>query len=81
MEVLNVNSFIGGATLGFLGWIAFTVVDLKTETAVIAVKVDQNHKVLAELWDYYLQERVNDGNLAWVNPQLNLKAASKTQVE
>jgi len=81
MEVLNVNSFIGGATLGFIGWIAFTVVDLKTETAVIAVKVDQNHKVLAELWDYYLQERVNDGNLAWVNPQLNLKATSKTQVE
>ena len=39
MEVLNVNSFIGGATLGFIGWIAFTVVDLKTETAVIAVKV------------------------------------------
>ena len=55
MEVLNVNSFIGGATLGFIGWIAFTVVDLKTETAVIAVKVDQKHKMLAELWDYYLQ--------------------------
>ena len=48
MEVLNVNSLIGGATLGFIGWIAFTVVDLKTETAVIAVKVDQNHKMLGE---------------------------------
>lgn len=65
MEVLNLNSIIGGATLGFIGWIAFSVVDLKTETAVIAVKVDQNHKMLAELWDYYLQDRVNNDNIAW----------------
>ena len=80
MEVLNVNSFIGGATLGFIGWIAFTVVDLKTETAVIAVKVDQNHKMLAELWDYYLQERVNDGNLAWVTRKPNIQTTAETQV-
>ena len=77
MEVLNVNSLIGGATLGFIGWIAFSVVDLKTETAVIAVKVDQNHKMLGELWDYYLQERVNDGNLAWVTRKPNIQASDE----
>ena len=62
--MLNVNSLIGGATLGFIGWIAFSVVDLKTETAVIAVKVDQNHKMLAELWDYYLQGWQSRGSMA-----------------
>jgi len=81
MEVLNVNSFIGGATHGFIGWIAFTVVDLMTETAVIAVKVDQNHKMLAELWDYYLQERVNDGNLAWVTRKPDIQTTAETKVE
>ena len=81
MEVLNVNSLIGGATLGFIGWIAFTVVDLKTETAVIAVKVDQNHKMLGELWDYYLQERVNDGNLAWVTRKPDIQTTAETKVE
>jgi len=79
--VLNVNSLIGGATLAFIGWIAFSVVDLKTETAVISVKVDQNHKMLAELWDYYLQERVNDGNLAWVTRKPNIQTTAETKVE
>lgn len=74
--MLNVNSIIGGATLGFIGWIAFSVVDLKTETAVIAVKVDQNHKMLAELWDYYLQERVND-DIAWSTRKPNIQASDE----
>ena len=52
--MLNFNTLISGATLAFIGWIAFSVVELKTETAVISVKVDQNHKILAELWDFYL---------------------------
>ena len=74
--MLNVNSIIGGATLGFIGWIAFSVVDLKTETAVIAVKVDQNHKMLAELWDYYLQERVN-GDIAWTARKPNIQVSTE----
>jgi len=80
MEVLNVNSIIGGATLAFIGWIAFSVVDLKTETAVISVKVDQNNKLLAELWDFYLQERVND-DIAWTTRKSNLQAPTKEKVE
>lgn len=68
--MLNVNSVIGAATLAFLAWIGVSVVELKTDTAVIAVKVDQNHTMLAELWDYYLQERVN-GDIAQVNVKTN----------
>ena len=74
--MLNVNSIISGATLGFIGWIAFSVVDLKTETAVISVKVDQNHKMLAELWDFYLQERVN-GDIAWTTRKPNIQASDE----
>lgn len=66
--MLNVNSVIGAATLAFLAWIGVSVVELKTDTAVIAVKVDQNHTMLAELWDYYLQDRVN-GDIASANIQ------------
>jgi hypothetical protein len=69
MEMLNMNSLIGAATLAFLGWIAMSVVELKTDTAVIAVKVDQNHIMLAELWDYYLKERLRD--IAQVNVETN----------
>ena len=60
------------AMLGFLAWIAMSIIDLKTDTAVIAVKVDQNHVMLAELWDYYIQERAND--LAWFNDTASVKA-------
>ena len=45
--MLNFNTLISGATLAFIGWIAFSVVELKTETAVISVKVDQNHKTFS----------------------------------
>ena len=78
--MLNFNTLISGATLAFIGWIAFSVVELKTETAVISVKVDQNHKLLAELWDYYLQERVND-NIAWTTRKPDLQASTEEKVE
>ena len=71
--MLNLNSVIGAATLAFLAWIGVSVVELKTDTAVIGVKVDQNHTMLVELWDYYLQERVND-NIAQVNIKTDLQA-------
>jgi len=74
------NPIVSTAILGFLAWLGISMVDLKTETAVIAVKVDQNHKMLAELWDYYLQERVN-GDIAWVTRKPNIQTTAETQVE
>lgn len=59
--------------LGFLAWIALSVVDLKTDTAVIAVKVAENHKMLTPLWQDYLQRNRND-NLAWFNESASLEA-------
>ena len=70
------NPIVSTAILGFLAWLGISMVDLKTETAVIAVKVDQNHKMLAELWDYYLQERVN-GDIAWTARKPNIQASTE----
>ncbi len=76
--MLNINSLIGGAALAFLGWIALTVVELKTETAVIAVKVEENHKILSVLWGDFMEKK-ND-NLAWVTRKPNIQTTAKTQV-
>jgi hypothetical protein len=52
------------ALLAFLGWIGIEVTQLKTDTAVVAQKVTENHRMLSVLWDDFLQEKSND-NLAW----------------
>ena len=77
--MLNVNSVIGGAALMFLGWIAVTVVELKPDTAVIAVKVDENHRMLSVLWKDFLENK--NGDLAWVDETTGVKAPTKTKVE
>jgi len=64
------------AVLGFVAWIALSIVDLKTETAVISVKVDENHKMLTPLWQDYLRRQRND-NLAWLDESANLKAGGQ----
>ena len=78
MEMLN--PIVSTAILGFLAWLGISMVDLKTETAVISVKVDQNHKMLVELWDYYLQERVN-GDIAWVTRKPDIQTTAETKVD
>jgi hypothetical protein len=52
------------ALIAFLGWIGIEVTQLKTDTAVVAQKVTENHRMLSVLWDDFLQEKSND-NLAW----------------
>ncbi len=52
------------ASLAFLSWIAITVVDLKTDTAVISAKVAANHQMLTPLWQDFLRTH-NKDNLAW----------------
>ena len=69
MEVLNI--FVT-AILGFVAWIAMSIVDLKTDTAVISVKVNENHKMLTTLWQDYLR-RQQDGNLAWFDESANIQ--------
>ena len=61
------NKLIAGALLAFLGWLGVSIMDLKTDTAVIAVKVDKNHEILSVLWGDYLEKK--NGNLARFNVQ------------
>lgn len=63
------NKLIAGAMLAFLGWLGVSIMDLKTDTAVIAVKVDKNHEILSVLWGDYLEKR--NGNLARLDVKTN----------
>ena len=63
------NKIIAGAMLAFLGWLGVSIMDLKTDTAVIAVKVDKNHEILSVLWRDYLESK-ND-NLARLDVKTN----------
>ena len=63
------NKLIAGAMLAFLGWLGISIMDLKTDTAVIAVKVDKNHEILTVLWKDYLEKR--NGNLARLDVRTN----------
>ena len=57
------------ALLGFCGWIGMSVTDLKTEIAVVNVKVTENHKMLTVLWDDFLRGRHD--NIAKLNIEVN----------
>ena len=67
------------AILGFVAWIAMSIVDLKTDTAVINQKVSENHKMLSVLWDDFLEKR--DGDIAWVNETAGVKAATEEKMD
>ena len=67
------------AIIGMFGWIALSVVDLKTDTAIIALKVDENHKMLTTLWEDYV-DRNSSGNLAWLNETANIQPASEEKI-
>jgi hypothetical protein len=79
MEMLNGISIafvtvILTSVIGLLAWIATSVVDLKTDTAVIAVKVNENHKMITTLWEDYIN-RSGNGNLAQLNSSTDIKTA------
>lgn len=64
MALLNTLLGVGmAAALGFLAWIASSVVELKTETAVIGQKVEANYEMIKPMWESFLTEKAN-GNLA-----------------
>lgn len=71
--MLNV---IATALLAFCGWIALSIMDLKTGQAVITYKVAENHKMLTTLWEDYLDRNRND-NLAWFDESANIKTGGQ----
>jgi len=84
MEMLNGISIafvtvVLTSVIGLLAWIATSVVDLKTDTAVIAVKVNENHKMITTLWEDYV-DRSGNGNLAWLNEATDIESSSKEKI-
>ena len=59
------NKILATAALAFLGWLGISIMELKTDTAVIATKVEENHKMLSVLWENFLENK--NGNLARFN--------------
>ena len=49
--------FIGTSTLAVLGWISITLIDMKTDVAVTAVKVEENHSMLTTLWEDFITRK------------------------
>lgn len=54
-----------------------SVTELKTEVAVVNMKVTENHKMLSVLWDDFLENK--NGNLAWINGKADIKATAETK--
>lgn len=67
--MLGIAAFFGSTIVtilvAFLYWVGVNVVELKTDTAVVATKVEENHKMLSVLWKDFLENK--NGNLAWFN--------------
>jgi len=76
--MLDYRTIIATLLVGFIGWVAMSVIDLKTDTAVIAVKVDENHKMLSVLWEDFLRDR-NNGDLAWFYDRAGIKPTVQTE--
>tara|TARA_R100000482_G_C5088519_1_gene129659 strand:+ start:172 stop:390 length:219 start_codon:yes stop_codon:yes gene_type:complete len=60
------------AVIGLLAWMTVSIIDLKTDTAVIAVKVAANHKMLEHLWNDSLGEK--NANFAWTTRKPNIQS-------
>lgn len=78
--MLNLNTIVSGLILAFIGWVGMSIVELKTDTAVVKVKVDENHKMLTVLWQDFLKDKAND-NLAGFYAATGIKAAAQEEVE
>ena len=76
MEVLKLRDTITGVSIvlvaGSIGWIVTTLIEVDKRTAVTAVKVEENHKMIHTLWIDFVR-RKTDGNLAGFNASTNNK--------
>ena len=66
----NLNNIMSGAILAFLGWIGISIVELKTDTAVVKEKVASNYEMIKPMWQAFLAEKGN-GDIAQLYRQAN----------
>jgi len=44
--------------VGFLSWMALTLISVDKRTAVMSFKVSQNHDMLKPLWEEFIKQKV-----------------------
>jgi hypothetical protein len=66
MEMLNkvligLVSFFSVVSVGFIGWVGLSIVDLKAEVAETHGKVAANYEMIKPMWESFISEkRVGD---------------------
>jgi hypothetical protein len=66
MEMLNkvlisLVSFFSVVSVGFIGWVGLSIVDLKIEVAETHGKVAANYEMIKPMWESFISEkRVGD---------------------
>jgi hypothetical protein len=68
MEMLNkvlvaLVSFFSVVSVGFIGWVGLSIVDLKVQVTETHGKVAANHAMIKPMWESFLSEK-SVGNLA-----------------
>tara|TARA_S200002703_G_scaffold149362_1_gene146849 strand:- start:586 stop:816 length:231 start_codon:yes stop_codon:yes gene_type:complete len=75
MEMLNkiligIIGFFSTLSVGFIGWVGISIIDLKTELAETHGKVAANYEMIKPMWQAFLAENGN-GDIAQVYRQAN----------
>ena len=66
--LIGLVGFFSTLSVGFIGWVGLSIVDLKTEVAQTHGKVAANYEMIKPMWEAFLSEK-NVGNLAKLNIQ------------
>ncbi len=76
----NLSTIISGATLAFLGWIGISIVELKTDTAVVKEKVASNYEMIKPMWqDFLVRSAKYDEHKSKFNELSNIHAATEKE--
>ena len=61
--LIGLVSFFSVVSVGFIGWVGLSIVDLKIEVAETHGKVAANYEMIKPMWESFLSEK-SVGNLA-----------------
>ena len=61
--LISLVSFFSVMSVGFIGWVGLSIVDLKVEVIEIHGKVAANHAMIKPMWESFLSEK-SVGDLA-----------------
>ena len=78
--LVGIVGFFTTLSIGFIGWVGLSIVELKTDVAETHGKVAANYEMIKPMWENFLAEKTV-GNLAWFDAATSDEASTKTEVE